>query len=261
MFNQIGIIESQFDYDAINFCSAAGITDQTQVLALHYLCLSLKLTGVWDKLDCIYPFIGGTASTHKWNLKDPRDLDAAFRLVFSGTWTHDSNGANPNGTNAYADTYYIPSTELNNTVLGHLSYYSRENTAFSTENVMGCTASAGSSFLLGIRRSNNFRIFALDTSTGTAYRIASDTNSTDGTGYFIGTSSSISTKLFRNGTLATSNTTATANRALSNIKVFIGDTNNAGTASNFTDKQCAFASIGEGLTDEQVTDLWNSVNQ
>jgi hypothetical protein len=70
--------------------------------------------------------VGGTVTAHKFNLKDSRDLDAAFRLAFSGGWTHDSNGAKPNGTNAYAQTFLVPSTSLN--VNNHsVSYYSGTN--------------------------------------------------------------------------------------------------------------------------------------
>ena len=32
-------------------------------------------------MKAIYPFVGGTATTHKFNLKDPADINAAFRLV------------------------------------------------------------------------------------------------------------------------------------------------------------------------------------
>ena len=58
------------------------------------------------QLDAVYPFLGGTSSSCKWNLKDPRNLDAAFRLTFSGGWTFSSTGALPNGVNAYANTYW-----------------------------------------------------------------------------------------------------------------------------------------------------------
>jgi hypothetical protein len=58
----------------------------------------------------IYPFVGGTASSHKWNLKDPRNLDAAFRLIFNGGMTHSSTGVLFNGTNGWANTSSISSS-------------------------------------------------------------------------------------------------------------------------------------------------------
>ena len=91
--------------DAQKFILAAGITDATQKSAINTLVDDLKTYGIWSKTKAIYPMVGGTATTHKYNLKDPRDLDAAFRLSFSGGWTHSSNGALPNGITAYSDTF------------------------------------------------------------------------------------------------------------------------------------------------------------
>jgi hypothetical protein len=94
------------DTDAIAFLQAAAITDRTITNAICSLVVGLKADGIWSKFTAIYPFVGGTASTHKWNLKDPRDLNAAYRLTFNGGWTHDSQGVKGNGTNTYADTYF-----------------------------------------------------------------------------------------------------------------------------------------------------------
>ena len=112
------------DSDVLAFVAASGITDNTQKSAVNTLVTSLKGYSIWTKLNAIYPFVGGTASTHKWNLKDPRDLDAAYRLSFSGGWTHNSNGITGNGTNTYADTFYNPSTTMRT-----LGAYNRTATA------------------------------------------------------------------------------------------------------------------------------------
>ena len=112
----------QFDPDAQAFITAAAIADPTQQAAINTLVVDLKGYSIWTKMQALYPMVGGTASTHKFNLKNPLDTDAAFRLVFSGGWTHSANGALPNGTNAYADTFITPSTSLslNST---HISYW------------------------------------------------------------------------------------------------------------------------------------------
>ena len=98
------------DADAQAFIAAAGITNLTQASAVNTLVNDLKTYGLWTKMKALYPMVGGTATSHKFNLKDPRDLDAAFRLTFSGGWTHSSTGALPNGTTGYAETYFNPTT-------------------------------------------------------------------------------------------------------------------------------------------------------
>ena len=103
---QVSRFSASYDSDAQAFFTAAGITDTTQKNAVNQLVLDLKSYSLWNKMNAIYPFVGGTATTHKYNLKDPRDLNAAYRLSFAGGWTHSSNGVTPNGVNGYADTYF-----------------------------------------------------------------------------------------------------------------------------------------------------------
>jgi hypothetical protein len=95
------------DPDAQAFITAAGITNPTQQSAIDALVVGLKADGLWTSMTAIYPFVGGTATSHKYNLKDPRDLDAAYRLTFYGGWVHNSNGIIGNYFNTYADTYLI----------------------------------------------------------------------------------------------------------------------------------------------------------
>ena len=87
-----------------DFLTNTGIVDATTTGAVRTLALRLDDYGIWSKMRALYPFVGGTATTHKYNLKDPRDLDAAYRMIFAGGWTHNSNGITGNGTNTSADS-------------------------------------------------------------------------------------------------------------------------------------------------------------
>lgn len=97
---------SSADADVNLFITNAGITDPTQIVAINTLVSDLKFNGFWTKLKAIYPFVGGTATSHKFNLKNPLDTNAAFRLSFLGGVTHSSSGAAFNGTTGYADTFF-----------------------------------------------------------------------------------------------------------------------------------------------------------
>jgi hypothetical protein len=239
------------DADAQAFITAAAITDPTQQSAIDALVKGMKADGVWTKMKAIYPFVGGTASTHKWNLKDPRDLDAAFRLVFNGGWTHSSTGATPNGTNGYADTKFNPSLngQLNS---AHLSYYSRTNNSLDNQIEIGANAPLNAHFLC----------FRFNAAIGAYHGINSaDTPSsafTPSTGLFVG-SRIVSTtgKFYTNGTLALTDNKVSTNRP--NTTFSVGALNNNGTQAFFTTKQTAFSSIGDGLTDTDAANLYTRV--
>ena len=249
----IGILESsRIDADAQAFITAAAITNATQISAINNFVKGLKADGLWTKMKAIYPFVGGTASTHKFNLKDPRNVDAAFRLVFVGGWTHSSTGALPNGTTGYAETYLRPSTTLtlNNS---HLSYYSRSNVAGNTGCAIGSyNTSFTSANQIFIRFTDNNFYTVIDNSAFITY---SNTNTT---GYYV-TSRTASNliKTFKNNSLMGSNTASTI--ILNNATIFIGARNDAGTPILYDNKECAFASIGDGLTDTEAANLYTRV--
>jgi hypothetical protein len=98
------------DADAQAFIEATGIDSTTQANAINTLVIGMKAQGLWTKMKAIYPMVGGTVDSHKYNLKNPLNTDAAFRLAFFGAWTHTSNGAKPNGTNTYANTFLTPTS-------------------------------------------------------------------------------------------------------------------------------------------------------
>ena len=131
---QTALSRQVIDPDAQAFITAAGITNTTQQNAIDNLVIGLKADGLWTPMQALYPFVGGTASTHKWNLKDPRDLDAAYRLQFGGGVTHNQNGARGNAVNSFMDTYFT------NFVQGQIGVYNRGgNIGFGTVQVNNYT--------------------------------------------------------------------------------------------------------------------------
>jgi len=248
------------DADAQAFITAAAITDATQQSAINTLVVDLKTYGIWTKMKAIYPFVGGTASTHKFNLKDPRDLDAAFRLVFSGGWTHSSTGALPNGTNAYADTYLTPSTVLSNAD-HHLSYYSRTQ-ALTNSIEIGVGNNLGNfSAHFRIRFTGGAFVDKFTFASGNNVTDALiNTTNTDSRGHFLGNILSISNrKTFKNGTVQGTNTSIITN-TLGTGNIYLAAYNTQpNTANIFSTKQCAFSSIGDGLTDTEAANFYTAV--
>jgi len=230
------------DADAQAFITAASITDSTQQSAINTLVVDLKAANIWTKMKAIYPMVGGTASAHKFNLKDPRDLDVAYRLVFNGGWTHSSTGALPNGSNGYADTKLNPSTSLTSFNSNHLSFYSRTNTLIDSADMGG---GAGGSYITieyGTQWNGN--------TWGQSTRNPS-------TGLFINTRTNNTTqKMYKNATLANTNTGT--NTGSANANIFIG-ARNIGGGNQYSTRESAFATIGDGLTDAEASALYTAV--
>jgi hypothetical protein len=250
------------DADAVAFLAAAGISDSTITSAICTLVTTMKADGTWAKCNAIYPMVGGTASTHKFNLKNPLDTNAAFRLSFSGGWTHSANGALPNGTNAYADSFLNPNPVLSANS-AHLSYYSITNSAVTNEIPMGNIngATGTDSLNLVIRRNTNLASFRA-TQSATLLGLV-DSTSTDSRGLTLGSiTTANSRKIYKNATLLNTNSSS-INWSRSAFPIYIGasyDFNPAILAARFfTNKQCAFASIGSGLTDSEAAALYNSI--
>jgi hypothetical protein len=240
-----------YDPDAQAFFTASGLTGATELNAVNQLVLDMKSYGIWTKMKAIYPFVGGTAATHKWNLKDPQDTNAAFRLVFGGGWTHSSTGATPNGVNAYADTFLVQSAEFANDNNIHLSYYSRTNTLTNSveigcyDNVRGCQ--------ITIRNATTIPF----TTRGVVNNLTNSTfTDSSSLGFYTGNRIGTSVKIFKNSTLSVNDTNAANGRTT--ISFYIGAQNYFG-ANVPSSKQCAFSSIGEGLTDTEAADFYTAV--
>lgn len=247
-----------YDPDAQAFFTASGLTGATNLTAINNLVVALKGYGIWTKMKAIYPFIGGTSALHKWNLKNPLDTNAAFRLVFSGGWSHTSTGALPNGVNSFANTFLSPSTSLTNNNT-HISYYSRTNTSGPNKGLIG--ASVGGSFipLFTIYGRSGSNVFFMD-----SYNYLTNRNQgaeTTGQSFLLSTRiSSTSFKSFRNALLVATGANTNGDNVTSiSFPISIGGININGTVSQFSDFQCAFSSIGDGLTDAEAANFYTAV--
>ena len=252
---------SLIDPDAEAFLLAAEITDDTEISAINQLVIDLKNNNLWTKMRAVYPFVGGTSTTHKFNLMDPRDLDVAYRLTFNGGIIHSSTGVLPNG-NSFADTYLDPSV----TNYISLSYYSRTPGAHvSGGNVIGSFAGGGfgnisTRMLIRYIGSPNTTVFGANYPDAVTPNARTFTD-TDGSGFYIGTRTSTDSTLFIRGLLAASNTDGNAGLNLPPFSRYLFAYNNTGQGPLlFTDKECAFSHIGDGLTNSECIVLTTIVD-
>lgn len=237
-----------YDSDAQAFITAASITDSTQKSAINQLVLDLKSNNLWAKMKAVYPMVGGNSSAHKFNLKDPRDLDAAFRLSFAGTWTHSSTGAYSSGAGSYANTFLVPSSVLAGVADQHLSYYSRTSNSGDTD--IGSGTYNGGGILMWVR-------YSADNKTYTSLANQTFSTPTSGLGLHIVTANSSTTQIV---TPTSSASAGIASGSLSARNVYIGGSDNDNTLYYPTPRECAFASVGNGLSGSDCTNLQTIVN-
>jgi hypothetical protein len=224
------------------FATATAITDTTILNALNTFDLGLISNGLATKMKALYPFVGGTATTHKFNFMDARDLNAAFRLQLNGGWTHSANGIQGNGVNTYADTYFKCDTNYSNFNLGGFGNYYRTNESGAYAD--GCSGFAP--FWILPRFIDGTTQFQ----SGGSVASVSTANSL---GFILGSNySSTSRKLIKNGTVISTNTNTTLGPA--NTNIFIGAGGNGGIYPG--SKNYAMSVITEGMTDTDQSNLY-----
>ena len=245
------------DLDANAFLTAASISDSTEKNAVNSLTIDLKTASIWTKMKAVYPFVGGTSTTHKWNLKNPLDTDAAYRLTFSGGWVHSANGALPNGTNGYANTYLNALTDLLQFSHHHSFYHNTDNVDIIGRSLGGVQASG----------SINFRTTLEGSGTQIAFRdlggVNSDSGYTSSTLKGFRASSRIANnnqfQIKQDGTATTPTTSIVANN-LPSLNCYLAAEANTLAPSRYSIMQIAFHSIGDGLTTSEGLSLRNAIN-
>jgi hypothetical protein len=263
-----GITSSSVDPDAQAFITAAGITDPTQQSAINTLVLSLKSNSLWTKMEAIYPFVGGTSTTHKFNLKNPADTDGAFRLVFFGGATHDANGVTFNGTTGYADTFWIPSVQISSTEYASTSLYSRTNSITSTirtdmaVNNFNYGGNTGAFVLApGYSTASVTCYFQCDLPNAYTYtHYNAQGANANTTGFYSAYQSATTIAIYKNGSIVGSNNNAkSATRSYPAQSVFIGADRYNNSPRRYSNKNLAFAHIGTIMTDGDMSNLYTIV--
>lgn len=236
------------DPDAKSFLDAAGISDKTQTKAVNDFVVQLKRDSLWNKFLAIYPMIGGTAETTKWNLKDPRDADIAYRITWNGTPDFKTTGVTCTKQTDWGDTH-LPDSILsyNNSAI---SYYSgTENKVGGYD--MGCSNTTYPYNMISIYEDfpNNV-VNTWFNQYNSSQKVPATTK-----GLFMNSSKNGQVVFYENG-VATS-TFGSAYEGYTNVNITIGritDDPNMGL------KECQLATIGLGLTDAEALKFYNAAH-
>jgi hypothetical protein len=242
------------DADAQAFLNAANITNVTQANAINTLVLALKGYSIWTKFKAIYPIVGGTASQHKFNLKDPRDLDVAFRLTFSTGWTHSATGIKGNGTTAFADSFFNLSTQTTGTNISAGAYI-RDNAITSGASFGAVNNTTFDGLQITPKFTDNNTYFCANN-----YIVNGNANFvTDTRGLFVvSKTGATQTQLFRNGSLIRTASPTTLNTP-PNINVVIGARRQSTLIANYEIREMAFVYFGDTLNSTEIANLYTAI--
>jgi hypothetical protein len=237
-----------FDADAQAFfdrvTAAGGTLTTTEKNATNQLVLDMKSAGTWTPMKAIYPMVGSSAAACAQNLKS-----SSFTGTFTSGWTFASTGVTPNGTSAYMNTGLKPSANLTNNNYC-LSFYSR-----TQDQTKPCADIGGYNVALSFWYLGFAKFF--NTGPYPTYFVTSSNTTTKG--LLLGNRQNASSaKLILNTT--TLNTLTITDNSLTAYDIYLSATSNLGVATDFSNRECSFSSISDGLTDTQASNFYTAVN-
>jgi hypothetical protein len=239
-----------------SFFTASGITDSTTISAVTNLANGMVAAGIWDKMYAVYPFVGGTANSNRWNLKDT----TIYNITANGSWNYSSNGVfSDRSNNSYLNTGFIPSpsSQLNNLSIGIFSRTSGGNGYDMGTSTFGNDGQVA--LIANYLSTNNFY-----------YGITIDGAnpigpSNGGLGFFQASRISNNNLVgFINGNQSGNTITTPPNERQYSNSFYIGAinvTNPFPINREPSDRQYAFAYIGQGLTQSELVNYNNLVQQ
>lgn len=239
-----------YDADAEAYFIAAEIPNATEQIAANQLVLDLKGQGsttnntdVWSDSYTIYPLSPTSLTAAEYNLKDPTQ-----NITWLNSPTHATTGITGNGTNAYGNTNWNPTTEgvdINNAGLTYSGEYSDSDYALGVYNSVRWFV---------IRNLANRKTSYIGASSAPVSPV--DLNRSISTA--VRTSGTL-IKMYTNGTQSWSNSASSGGSVVPNANFFLLGYSNSGNLSAPFAGEMDFVAIHKGLTANQAKDLSDAI--
>lgn len=230
------------DPDVTDFVSAsrANISDETIIDALNDFATTLKGANIWNKMDAIYPFVGGNATAHSKNLKAD-----TYNLTYPVALTH-GDGVTTHGIIGNGSGYAL--TGINLRTLGRkdscfIYLYSKSDSP--TDGAYWFGSTTATEWCTIVRSGSNPYYRGINSLSQSAWTAVTDFSND----FAWNRESSTSATLYSG---AFSNFDATATSSAPDVNFPIMCRNNSGTYANFTNMNMAMFAIGQGLTPAEV---------
>jgi hypothetical protein len=175
--------------------------------------------------------------------------------VFNGGWTHSSTGATPNGTNGWADTKLNGLSVLTNNNY-HLSHYSRTQSTSTSAVDIGIQTAPQMISLTQYYSGTSKKGFVC----GDYVTSVVDSSDSNTLGFLVGSrTSQTSAKIFMNNAQSGSTLTLSNPNTIPNVAFAISATKTVASLQEYSLRQVAFTTIGDGLTDSEASNLYTRV--
>lgn len=240
-----------YDSDASVFLSATAIDNIVIKESLNKLVVGLKTYLLWNKIKALWPFAGYTYYSHKFNLKDPRDLDAAFRLVDTGSVNHNLNGITTATNASFSDTFFDPSAQLSAATNVSLFVFTPTNAANATYYDMG--VQIGSlSCLMNTDSGSNLILSAIG---GTSSIYGNTGGGSSGFSVVRKNGTGVAgASTFKNGA-DKRDQNYPGGTTLPSGNMYLGNSNIDGSPATYNHRAISLAGIADALTDQEIVDL------
>lgn len=237
--------------DVMNTDPSGVKLTEIEIAYIRSIVGGMYLAGSWQKCVALYGFVGGNAWKHKWNWKDMRDSDEAFRLTFHSSPTHSLNGITFNGI-SYADTKLLPDSFLNGAHISAYKYF-LENTGFT---IVGASGVSGNQF----RMQRHASVFSNPTPIDVVRALESSDLNFQRKGFQLSSINSLNSiyNLMFGRIMQVSSSASQGNSFSVGVPIFIGK-NNSSSIPEAISGTLSFVSIGDGINQEQAIKTSNVV--
>jgi hypothetical protein len=238
-----------------DFALAAGISDTNIINSLDNLVFDLTNNNLLNKFYAIYPLVGGTADSCKWNLIST----SSFNLNYTGSFNFTNTGISGSGTTSNTNTSFTPSTNTADWATNNsFGVYVNTNVSggydMGAESPFPASPTNADTYLIS-RYTNNTAIFYNSGSVSVA--------STDSTGFWFGNvsgSAGTNINLYKNGTSVASKASPTTYTITKPLFFTANNPEGAAVANENSRRQYSFAFIARAFNSSEALTLSNIVN-
>jgi len=242
------------------FATSTGIVNTTYIAALNNADITIKSTVLDSKLIIFRPYMGGTADTVKYNFMNALNTDSAFRMVQSGSWDYNADGAKPNGVNGYANSKFNPVVQGASLSNFCLAFYQLEaSTSGESRCKIGVDNGVAAIDMVGLANYNaGLQEMGMIGGAGVAQYAPNAVNPPANGFTAVSTNGSRSAQHYKHGGVANgAPVTQTGN--FPNFEIFEGAINRGGIPATYFSKRIGASIVSLGLSAAEIVILFNMI--